>query len=445
MNDTIAALSTAPFRSAIGILRLSGPDALPVALRVFHPRARQIRPRTAHYGAMLVGGAKLDEGLLLYFPGPGSYTGEDVVELNCHGSPGALEAILEALYENGARPAMPGEFTRRAFLAGKLDLTQAEAVIDLIDSESAAAAKNAAAQLSGALGRQVNAVRQPLIDLAAHFSAVIDYPDDDIPDFLIPQALETLRDAENTLSRLRDSFHQGSFLQNGVPVAILGRPNVGKSSLANAITGRERSIVTEIAGTTRDIVEQTLRLDGIPILLQDTAGLREAADQVEAIGVDRAREAAREAALCLVVFDATQGVTDEDRETLASVGDRGLAVVNKVDAAAVPADMFPAEAVRVSAKTGEGLRALRRAISEKLRLMDIATDGSTVTNPRQAAALSRAAEAVSRAAEALSMGITPDAVMLDVEEAAEILGEITGQSAREDILKTVFSRFCVGK
>lgn len=443
MNDTIAALSTAPVRSAIGILRLSGPDALAIALRVFRPRAKKILPRTAHFGTMWAGGVQLDEGLLLYMPGPGSYTGEDVAELNCHGSPGALEALLGALYDAGARPALPGEFTRRAFLSGKLDLTQAEAVIDLIDSRTAQAARNAAAQLDGVLGRRIASVRAPLVELAAHFSAVIDYPDEDVPEFLLPQAEAVLSDACETLTALRDSFDRGAGLQTGVPVAILGRPNVGKSSLLNALSGRDRSIVTDVAGTTRDIVEQTVRIAGVPVLLQDTAGLHETADTVEAIGVERAKACARDAAFCVAVFDASAGFSDEDRKVLDAAGPGCAAVVNKCDIAAP--EGFPEGALFVSAKSGAGLDALRDRIAEGLRLSSIVPDGSTVTNPRQASALARARDAFARGLGALRAGMTPDVVMLDVEEGIGILDEITGRSARSDILDAVFSRFCVGK
>ena len=437
--DTIAALSTAPFRSAVAVLRLSGPDALRIAGAVF-PAAARLSPRRLRFGAFRIDGRKVDEGLAAYMPGPASYTGEDCVELYSHGSPGLAALLLDALYRAGARPARPGEFTRRAFENGKLDLAQAEAVVDLIDSESRAAAQNAAAQLSGALGRRIRPVRDGLIGLAAHFSAVIDYPDDDIPPFFTEDALKTLWEAEKTLADLLDSVREGQMLTSGAVCVLAGAPNAGKSSLLNALAGEDRAIVTPIPGTTRDIVDTRVVWDGVAVRLLDTAGLRDSDDPIEREGVARTRRAMETAALVLAVYDGSQ-------ETAAPVdAPPDVPVLTVVSKADLPRRLPPLpEEYAVSAVTGGGLPALRTGMKAALRLADVAADGTTVTNPRQASVLSRARDAVRRAADALAAGVTPDAVMTDVEEAAAILGEITGESASEDILAAIFSRFCVGK
>lgn len=439
-QDTIAACSTAPVRSAIGVLRLSGPDALKITRSVFHKKS--LIPRHMTFGSFYAGSTRIDEGLAVYMPGPNSYTGEDTVELYCHGSPGVLETLLDALYQAGARPAEPGEYTRRAYENGRLDLVQAEAVIDLIDSETRAAAKNAAAQLSGALGKKIFPVRDALVELAAHFSAVIDYPDDDVPEFFQSDALNTLETAAGTLDKLVRSFSDGQILRSGAACVLAGAPNVGKSSLLNALTGEDRAIVTDIPGTTRDVVEMQVVWEGFTVRLLDTAGLRESSDPIEQEGVRRTARAVENASLVLAVFDGTQETAElPDLPEDVPV----IAVVNKSDLPRkLPPTGLPQE-ITVCASNGEGIAELREAMIKALRLRMIAADGSVVTNPRQLSSLKRALSAVHRAHGALTMGITPDAVMCDVEDAAEILGEITGQSASEDILSAIFSRFCVGK
>ena len=437
--STIAACATAPIRSAIGVLRLSGPDALSIAHSVFH---KKLPPRRMVFGPFLIDGKRIDEGLAVYMPEPASYTGEDTVELYSHGSPGVIEAILDALYNAGAVPAAPGEYTRRAYENGRLDLVQAEAVIDLIDSETRAAARNAAAQLSGALGKKISPIRDSLVELAAHFSAVIDYPDDDIPEFFEDDAIDTLNTAAKALNRLISSFSDGQLLKSGASCVLAGAPNAGKSSILNALAGEDRAIVTPIPGTTRDVVEERVVWEGFTVRLRDTAGLRESDDPIEQEGVRRTSRAMEEASLILAVFDGSaksaQPVTLPD-------GIPVIAVVNKSDLPRLLPSTGFADEIEVSAVTGAGIDALREAMIRTLKLRTIAADGSVVTNPRQLNALKRALSAIRRAADALTMGITPDAVMSDVEDAAAILGEITGQSASEDILSAIFSRFCVGK
>ena len=450
--DTIAAISTGSQIAAIGVLRVSGPEAFAVAEAVFRPADG--RPLSAHprrtmvYGALLdEHGAPIDQILAVSFAAGASYTGEDSVELHCHGSPVVLQEGLRSLFAAGARQATGGEFTKRAFLNGRMDLTEAEAVIDLIEAETADAARNAVGQLSGLRRREIEGVYDGLMAIASRFYAVVDYPDEDIEDLEAADLEGTLREAEGTLAALLSSFDRGRVLKSGVPTAIVGRPNVGKSSLLNALVGYDRVIVTDIPGTTRDTVEEKVLCGGVLLRLIDTAGLRETADTVERIGVERSRRAAEGAALCLVVLDGSVPLTQEDEEalTLARGAPRALAVVNKAD---LPqkwdAAALPLPAVAVSAKTGAGLGDLERGVAALFPAGE-APRGQFLTNPRQAAAVERALTAVRGARGALESGLTPDAALADAEAALAALGELTGKTAREDLVGQIFSRFCVGK
>ena len=457
--DTIAAVATGAGVSAIGVLRVSGPAAIAAAEAVFRPRDG--RPLSAHAPRVLVRGALLgpegetvDDCLAVFFPAPHSYTGEDSAEFHCHGSPIVLRLGLQALFAQGARQAGPGEFTRQAFLNGKLDLTEAEAVMDLIDAESAAAAKNALSQLGGSLRRMAEGVRDVLVDIASRFYAVVDYPDEDIED-IHPEEIEAaLRTADGTLTRLLGSFQRGQVLRSGVPAAILGRPNAGKSSLLNALLGYDRAIVTDIPGTTRDTVEEKCVLGGVLLRLIDTAGLRETEDAVEKLGTERSRRAAEDAGLVLALIDGSQPVTPEDEAILrlAAGKERWLLLLTKSDLpqkavlprlSALPGTA-PAAVLSLSAKTGSGIPALETAVAELFPQGEAET-GSLLTNPRQADAVGRALDAVRRAEESLSLGMTPDVILTDAEEALSALGELTGATAREEIVSAIFSRFCVGK
>ena len=454
-HDTIAAVATGGVISAIGILRISGPEAVSVMDRVFRPADG--RPMSAHADRELVYGALLDrqgETLDLCLGtvsrSPHSYTGEDTAELQCHGSPVVLAAGLESLFARGARQALAGEFTRRAFLNGRLDLTRAEAVIDIIEARTPLAAKNAAGQLFGAVQRSADAVYAALRDISSHYHAVLDYPDEDIEPFELENYKSTVSAAERSLRRLLGTYERGRYLDRGVPAVIAGKPNAGKSSLLNALLGYERAIVTELPGTTRDTLYEGCVVGGVPLRLTDTAGMRLTKDRVEALGVERARSAAEEAELLLAVFDLSRPwePEDEDVAALAKAAPKSIAVANKCDLPAVwesgrLSAHFDAVCV-LSAREGAGLDGLEKAVADLFPLPE-APAGEILTNARQAEAIGRAAEHLHAAAAALAEGWTADAVLTECEGAMGALAELTGREVRADVTDAIFSRFCVGK
>lgn len=454
MPDTIAAIATGEVVSAIGIVRVSGPGAVAAAEAVFRPAdgrpMSEHRDRQLVYGRLVdAAGRVLDICLCTISRAPHSYTGEDTAELQCHGSPVVLRAALEALFAAGARQAGPGEFTKRAFLNGMLDLTEAEAVIDIIEAATAETAVNAAGQLGGALSRRAERVYSDVVDIISHFDAVLDYPDEDIEPFELANYASRLDAGASELRELLASFERGRVMREGVRAAIVGRPNAGKSSLLNAILGYDRAIVTAQPGTTRDTIEEKALLGGVLLRLTDTAGLREAADEAEREGVRRAFAAAEGAELAIAVFDGSEPLSDADAETLAAAraAKRAIGVVNKAD---LPRALDAAEltgfdaVVSLSARTGEGLEALASAVAE-LFPAPAAPAGEILTNARQAEAVGRALAALDAARDALASGLTPDAVLTEAEDALSALAELTGRSVRDDVTDRIFSRFCVGK
>ena len=466
--DTIAAIAAgggAP--SAIGVVRISGPDCFAACGRVFRSARPfgELEARRMVLGEFLDReGRVLDRGLAVRFPGPRSYTGEDSAEFHCHGSPVVLREVLAALFAAGARQAGPGEFTKRAFLNGRLDLTQAEAVIDLIDAETAAAARNAAAQLDGGLRRALEPIQGALLDITSRFYAVVDYPDEDIQDAGPEEIAAALRQAGDALTALLSTCKRGRVLKRGVRTAIVGLPNAGKSSLLNALAGYERAIVTDIPGTTRDTVEESVLCGGVLLRLIDTAGLRETEDAVEKLGVERSRRAMEEAELILLVRDGAAEDCPENRahweaealllNQVARTGKPWLCVESKCDLTGPHAFSVgliqkdannPAACLCVSSVTGQGLDRLEEAVAALFPAGDPGEAGSLLTDQRQEEAADRARAAVRRALEALENGLTPDAALTDAEEALDAIGELTGRTAKEEIVERIFSRFCVGK
>lgn len=455
MNDTIAAIATGHQATAIGILRLSGPQAIAAVDQVFTPASgvpmAQQPDRMLVYGTLhSPGGLELDHCLATVSRAPHSYTGEDTAELQCHGSPVLLSMALEALFDCGVRQARAGEFTQRAFLAGKMDLTRTEAVADLIHAESQAAVYQAAGQLGGALAHVIDHIYDQLTGLMAHFHAVLDYPDEDIDPFEAQEIAQTLCHTEAQLDQLTATYQRGKALVEGIPCAIVGKPNAGKSTLFNALLGYDRAIVTPIAGTTRDTVEERLNLGGVLLRLIDTAGLRDSDDQVEQLGVERSREALRRSELTLVVVDASRPRDAEEEEllSLAAAHSPTILVYNKEDlpsTAPLPAPPEGVETVALSALTGDGIDQLELAIHRLFPQDPGLRPGTLLTNTRQAHAAAQTRDCLARAHQALQAGMAPDAVLTDVEEALAHLGELTGRVVREDITSQIFQRFCVGK
>lgn len=453
MTQTIAAIATPAATGGISVIRISGKEAFSVADRVFTalngaPLAGR-RGYTAAFGTVSSHGEILDEAVATVFNEPHSYTGENVVELSCHGGLYLTREILRIVLENGARLAEPGEFTKRAFLNGKMSLSQAEAVMDLIGAQGREAARAAHTQLSGALFKQITAVKDALLKLAGHLSAWVDYPEEEIPEVDETEIFSTAEQSAKTLRTLLSRFNTGKLIREGIDTVIVGKPNVGKSTLMNLLSRCERSIVTDIAGTTRDIVEETVRLGDLVLRVSDTAGIRETDDIVEQMGVSLAKRRMKEASLVLAVFDGSSEWAVEDETILAAAAEPSVAVVNKSDLPIIT-DIEKikrafAHTVVLSATDSASLAVLEEAIRETLNLSTIDPFAPMLSNERQRLCTMRAADALEQAAEAVEAGVTFDAVTVLIEEAIDELLELTGERATDAVVDAVFANFCVGK
>ncbi len=454
-TTTIAALATPPGVGGVAIVRVSGPDAYAVAARVFRPADNKkslagARGYTALFGYFIENGKIADELIALCFRAPRSYTGEDVVELSCHGGASVSGRLLRACFSAGAVPAGRGEFTKRAFLSGRISLTQAEAVMDLINAASRQGANAAAAVLEGALYKKIAAVREELLTLAGHIAAAADFPEEDVPELSESALLSVLSSAKNTLGILIEGYDTGAVLRRGVETVIAGSPNVGKSTLMNLLAGFEKAIVTPVAGTTRDVVEAEVQLSGVRLLLADTAGLRETRDVVEAEGIRRSRVRLDRAALVLAVFDASRPLSPEDLALArACAGRPALALLNKSDLPQVTGKeaLQPYfEKVLVGSALDEHfLTRLESAVTQVLRLNAVDEDACLLANERQLAAAKAAEAALDGAVRAVRGGMTVDAVGVCVDDALNALYSLTGENAADDVIDEVFSKFCVGK
>ncbi|MFN8458355.1 MAG: tRNA uridine-5-carboxymethylaminomethyl(34) synthesis GTPase MnmE [Anaerolineae bacterium] len=453
LDDTIAAIATSIGHSGVGIVKLSGPEAYDIARRLFRSAVgKQVfQPYRMHYGQLVDpdSGVVVDEVMVAYMPKPRSYTRQDVIEIQAHGGLVPLRRILQLTLSLGARPAEAGEMTLRAFLNGRLDLAQAEAVLDVIEAKTEAALRVAAEQLGGALSQQVRQVRRELLDTLAFLEASIDFVEDDIP---LQEVVGPLEQISRQITRLLKSADQGQIYRQGVRAAIVGRPNVGKSSLLNALLRGDRAIVTSIPGTTRDTLEETANISGIPLVLVDTAGIRsETSDEVERIGIERSRAALERADLAVMVLDGSQSLEMGDWEIGRLIGSKpALVVINKNDLpspADIQANFLPAaQRVRISALSGDGIESLEEAIMTLMTGGSITlADTPLVSNPRHKSLLQHALTHTQTAIEAQTASLSPDLVAIDVRAAVDALGEITGETATEDLLDTIFSKFCIGK
>ena len=453
MAQTIAAIATPAAAGGISVIRISGSDALTIADRVFSAKngipLSGRRGYTAALGAVVHHGEVLDEAVATVFNEPHSYTGENVVEISCHGGLYLTQEILRVILENGARLAEAGEFTKRAFLNGKMSLSQAEAVMDLIGAQGREAARAAHTQLSGALFRQITAAKDALLKLAGHLSAWVDYPEEEIPEVDEEEILLTAGESSKTLRTLLSQFDTGKLIREGIDTVIVGKPNVGKSTLMNLLSRCERSIVTDVAGTTRDIVEETVRLGHLALRVADTAGIRETEDVVEQIGVSLAKRRMQEASLVLAVFDGSSEWSPEDEEILPAALQPSIAVVNKSDLPAVT-DLEKikqafSHMVVLSATDPESLAVLEREIRETLNLSAVDPFAPMLSNERQRLCAMRAADALEQAQTAVRAGVTFDAVTVLIEEAIDALLELTGERTTDAVVDAVFANFCVGK
>ena len=456
MSDlsAIAAISTPLGTGGVGIIRISGKNATEITDRIFvsvnGKKLSSSKGYRAYFGRIFDGETAVDEVVCLVFRAPHSYTGEDVVEINCHGGVVLLKKILRLVLKNGAQAAAPGEFTKRAFLNGKLDLSEAESVMTLLSAQGEQGANAAFNQLEGSLSRKIEKINSSLLSLAAHIAAWVDYPDDEIEELGNNELYSTIYNAHLELCALLSNFDSGMAVTNGVDAAIVGKPNVGKSTLMNLLTGYDRSIVTEIEGTTRDVVEETVNLNGCILRISDTAGMRETGDIVEKLGVERSRKKLERAAIVFAVFDLSKPISDEDKELIDECKDKNvIPIVNKTDLEPrLDVDYIKnklGSPLFISAKSGDGYNELCDRVAELMGTKNFDTTSAMLVNERQRICCQKASDALKDALEALNIGLTPDAIGVCIDDAIAALLELTGQKASEAVVDEVFKQFCVGK
>ena len=455
--STIASISTAPGIGGIGIIRMSGENSFEIIGKIFQPKIQQkieeIKGYTIKYGNIVENGEVIDEVLVSYFKAPKSYTTENMCEINSHGGNLIVRKILELCLKNGAELAEPGEFTKRAFLNGRIDLAQAESVIDVINAKSDKEAKSGIKQLEGFLSKEIKNIKQEILDVLVNVEVTIDYPEYDIPEVQEKEMTIMLDSVKNKLEKLKKSFDDGKILKDGIKTAIIGKPNAGKSSLLNAILKEDRAIVTDIAGTTRDTIEEFVTVNGIPLKLVDTAGIREASDEVEKIGVEKSIKQAEEADLIISIFDSSKELTEEDLEILKLIENReAIILLNKSDLNSVITEnderlkKVSKNILKISALNKTGIEELYEKISDMYNLNKINFDNDIlITNIRHKNIISHALENVKKANEALNANMPIDIITIYIKDILEDLGEITGEVVTEDVINEIFSKFCLGK
>ena len=452
--STIVSISTAPGIGGIGIIRMSGEKSFEILDKIFKPKTSQkiedIKGYTIKYGHIVENNEIIDEVLVSYFKAPRSYTTENMCEINSHGGNVVVKKILEICLKNGAELAEPGEFTKRAFLNGRIDLAQAESVIDVINAKSDKEAKSGIKQLEGYLSKEIKGIKQEILDVLVNIEVTIDYPEYDTPEVQEKEIAQMLESVGKKLKKLEKSFDNGKIIKDGIKTAIIGKPNAGKSSLLNAILKEDRAIVTDIAGTTRDTIEEFVTINGIPLNLVDTAGIREASDEVEKIGVEKSIKQANDADLIIAIFDSSKDLEEEDIEILNLIkGKKSIILLNKSDLNSKIDDRFTSiteNILRISALNKYGIDELYEKIAELFNLNEINLDNEIlITNIRHKNIISKSLENVNKAKEALEINMPIDIITIYIKEILEDLGEITGEVVTEDIINEIFSKFCLGK
>lgn len=455
--STVAAISTAPGIGGIGIIRLTGEDSFKILEKIFVPKNKnkEIKGYTMKYGHIVDPKTNeiIDEVLVSYFIKPHSYTAENMCEINSHGGNIVMENILEVCLANGAELAEPGEFTKRAFLNGRIDLSQAESIIDIINSKTEKESKASVKQLEGFLSKKINDIKAKIMDVMVDIEADIDYPEYNLEGVTENKAMTMLEDVKKDLLELKNTFDNGKIIKDGIKIAIIGKPNAGKSSLLNALLREDRAIVSQYKGTTRDSIEELMNIDGIPVKLIDTAGIREASDEVEKIGIKRAKEIAKEADLLIAIFDISEKLDDEDLEIIKFIEDKkAIIVLNKIDLVGEGINIderltnLNKEIVKISALNKEGIEEINKTISKIFKINEINVDNEViVTNTRHKNLINKAIEADYNAINSIKNNMPMDIVAIDIKNILESLGEVVGDDVSENIINEIFSKFCLGK